>query len=70
MGGCLWVLCKAAAIARLGAVSSVWAFGASLGAGPSIVVAQALARASAAPLIYFYAYIVDDEDAKGEYYNW
>ena len=27
-------------------------------------------RASAAPLIYAYEYVVDDEDAKGEYYNW
>ena len=36
----------------------------------SIVVAQSVARASAAPLIYAYEYVVDDEDAKGEYYNW
>ena len=33
-------------------------------------VVQCVARASAAPLIYCYAYVVDDEDAKGEYYNW
>ena len=48
----------------------VWALGASVGAGPAIVVAQSVARASAAPLIYSFEYIVDDEDAKGEYYNW
>ena len=48
----------------------MWALGASAGAGPAIVVAQCVARASAAPLIFFYEYIVDDEDAKGEYYNW
>ena len=40
------------------------------GAGPAIVVAQAVARATSAPLIYAYEYVVDDEDAKGEYYNW
>jgi len=44
--------------------------GASVGAGPAIVVAQCVARASAAPLIYSFNYVVDDEDAKGEYYNW
>lgn len=76
MGGALWIIAKSAAIGRIGeaatssAGGSVWALGASLGAGPAIVVAQCLARASAAPLIYFYEYIVDDEDAKGEYYNW
>ena len=48
----------------------MWALGASAGAGPAIVVAQCVARASAAPLIFFYEYIVDDEDAKGKYYNW
>ena len=41
-----------------------------MGAGPCLVVAQCLSRASAAPLIYAYEYVVDDEDAKGEYYNW
>ena len=35
-----------------------------------MVVAQCVARACAAPLIYFCQYVVDDEDAKGEYYNW
>lgn len=54
----------------MGGTGSVWALGASAGAGPAIVVAQCVARASAAPLIYGYDYIVDDEDAKGEYYNW
>ena len=74
MGGCLWVVAKAASLARLGddagAAGSVWALGASVGAGPAIVVAQCVARASSAPLIFFYTYVVDDEDAKGEYYNW
>ena len=74
MGGCMWVIAKCAAIACIGDAAdgggSVWAVGASAGAGPSIVVAQCLARASAAPLIYVYEYVVDDEDAKGEYYNW
>jgi len=74
MGGCLWVLAKSAAIARLGELGpshgSLWALSGSLGAGPAIVVAQAAARSSAAVLIYCYEYVVDDEDAKGEYYNW
>lgn len=74
MGGCFWAVGKCAALARLGelagAAGSVWALGASVGAGPALVVAQCVARASAAPLIYFYEYIVDEEDAKGEYYNW
>ena len=73
MAGSMWVLAKCAALAKLGTFEaggiSKWALGASIGAGPAIVVAQAVARASAAPLIYFYEYIVDDEDAKGEYYN-
>ena len=71
MGGCLWALAKCQALATLGSGGpSVWAWGASAGAGPALVVAQGVARASAAPLIYLYAYVVDDEDAKGEYYNW
>ena len=75
MGGCMWVIAKSASIACIGGSAagvgtSVWALGASSGGGPCIVVAQCLARASAAPLIYAYEYIVDDEDAKGEYYNW
>mmetsp|Transcript_49956 Transcript_49956/g.153678 ORF Transcript_49956/g.153678 Transcript_49956/m.153678 type:complete len:403 (+) Transcript_49956:78-1286(+) len=76
MGGCMWVVAKAALLAELGrgaagaGGASVWAVGGSAGAGPCLVVAQCVARASAAPLIYCYAYVVDDEDAKGEYYNW
>ena len=70
MGGGFWVIAKCAAIARLGEAPSVWALGASAGAGPAIVVAQGLSRASSAPLVFFYDYVVDDEDAKGEYYNW
>ena len=73
MGGCMWVVAKCAALGQLGALAgptgSVWALAESVGAGPAIVVAQCVARASAAPLIYFFEYIVDDEDAKGEYYN-
>ena len=72
MGGCLWVVAKCAALARLGEMhgASRWAAGASVGAGPAIIVAQCVARASTAPLIFFFDYVVDDEDAKGEYYNW
>ena len=48
MGGCLWVVAKCAALARLGEMhgASRWAAGASGDA------------------------LGDDEDAKGEYYNW
>ena len=70
MGGCIWVVAKAALLATIGGDASVWALRASVGAGPCLVVAQCLSRASAAPLIYAYEYVVDDEDAKGEYYNW
>mmetsp|Transcript_91973 Transcript_91973/g.134418 ORF Transcript_91973/g.134418 Transcript_91973/m.134418 type:complete len:395 (+) Transcript_91973:11-1195(+) len=74
MGAGLWILAKSAAIARLGDTvgprGSTWVLGGSVGAGPAIIVAQAVARASSAYLIYFHEYIVDDEDAKGEYYNW
>ena len=44
---------------------SAWALGASAGAGPAIVVAQGVARASAAPLVFFYEYVVDDADVPG-----
>ena len=72
MGGAFWAVAKCAAIAHLASPTSasVWALGASVGAGPAMVVAQAKARATAAPLLYFFDYVVDDEDAKGEYYNW
>ena len=72
MGGAFWAVAKCAAIAHLASPTSasVWALGASVGAGPAMVVAQATARATAAPLLYFFDYVVDDEDAKGEYYNW
>ena len=53
-------MAKCATIAALG--PSVWALGASTGAGPAIVVAQGVARASAAPLVFFYEYVVDDAD--------
>jgi len=68
VGAGLWCLAKIATIAALG--PSVWALGASAGAGPAIVVAQGVARASAAPLVFSYEYVVDDADAKGEFYNW
>lgn len=72
MAGSMWVIAKCASLAKLAELAassgSQWAVGASAGAGPAIVVAQGVARASAAPLIYWYEYIVDDEDAKGEYY--
>merc|ERR1711923_18641 len=68
MVAALWVLTKADALGHLGA--SQWSIGGSTGGGPALLVANTVARATAAPLIYFCDYIVDDEDAKGEYYNW
>ena len=56
----VWVVCVAGGVG-----ASTWALGASTGAGPALVVGQGVARASAAPLIYMYDYIVDDEDANG-----
>ena len=58
-----WSLAKCATIAALG--PSAWAVGASAGAGPAIVVAQGVARAAAAPLVFFYEYVVDDADVPG-----
>jgi hypothetical protein len=46
MGGCMWVVAKAALLAELGrgaagaGGASVWAVGGSAGAGPCLVVAQ------------------------------
>lgn len=68
MAGSLWVLAKAAALGNLG--PSKWSLACSTGAGPALLLGNTVARATSAPLIYFYDYIVDDEDAKGEYYNW
>ena len=47
MGGCIWVVAKAALLATIGGDASVWALRASVGAGPCLVVAQCLSRASA-----------------------
>jgi len=60
MAGGLWVLAKCSAISLVSAEHG----------GRAIIAAQALSRASSAPLVYFCDYIVDDDDAKGEYYNW
>ena len=74
MAGSMWVLAKCAILGHLGSLAaggrSVWAVGASVGAGPAILVAQCVARASAAPLVYTFDYVVDDADPKGDYYNW
>ena len=42
MGGCIWVVAKAALLATIGGDASVWALRASVGAGPCLVVAQCL----------------------------
>jgi len=68
MAGSLWVLTKTAALGSLG--PSHWILGSSTGAGPALLVGNTVARATSAPLIYVYEYIIDNEDAKGEYYNW
>eukprot|EP00931_Biecheleriopsis_adriatica_P096653 TRINITY_DN70307_c0_g1_i1.p1 TRINITY_DN70307_c0_g1~~TRINITY_DN70307_c0_g1_i1.p1 ORF type:complete len:386 (+),score=68.46 TRINITY_DN70307_c0_g1_i1:103-1260(+) len=68
MAGSLWALTKVALLGSLG--SSRWIPAGSSGAGPALLVANCVARATAAPLIFACTYVVDDEDAKGEYYNW
>lgn len=49
---------------------SHWAICGSSGAGPALVVANSLCRATAAPLVYSCAYVVDKDDAKGSFYAW
>eukprot|EP00170_Pyropia_yezoensis_P009527 contig_42218_g9563 len=67
----LGTVAKVALLAALGGPgSSVWALGAGSGAGPAIVAAHALARATSPPLVATCAYIVDAEDAKGDFYSW
>ena len=48
MGGCIWVVAKAALLATIGGDASVWALRASVGAGPCLVVAQCLSRVGGA----------------------
>ena len=36
----------------------------------SLPPARCASRACDAPLLYAYDYVVDDADAKGEFYNW
>ena len=68
MGGSLGALGKAIAAGSLG--ESTWRLCGGGGGGPAILVAHTVARASSAPLIYFCKYVTDDEDVKGEFYNW
>ncbi|KAJ1635724.1 cobalamin-5-phosphate synthase-domain-containing protein [Pavlovales sp. CCMP2436] len=68
MGLTLWTLSKVILLGELG--PSVWEFGACAGQGPALVVAHAVARASSSPLIWKCAYVVDAEDAKGDFYGW
>ena len=56
-------------ISQLPAAAATETFGLSKVAA-AIVVSNALARATAAPLVYACDYITDDEDAKGDFYNW
>ena len=82
VGGCIWVVAKIVSIARTGDRTSGSGLGhhddtaviaKALGmgdAGLAIIAAQCIARASAAPLVYACKYITDDEDAKGDFYNW
>jgi adenosylcobinamide-GDP ribazoletransferase len=64
------MLAKTHVLADLGSTRSSWAPFASTGAGPAIVVAHTLARATAAPLVYSFPYVVDEDDAKGDFYAW
>ncbi|GAB0490761.1 hypothetical protein MMPV_001999 [Pyropia vietnamensis] len=73
-GAVALVLATVAKVALLSALGtpgpSVWALGAGTGAGPALLTAHAMARATAPPLVATCDYIVDEEDAKGDFYAW
>jgi hypothetical protein len=64
------MVAKTHVLSDLGRNPSSWRLFSSTGAGPALVVAHTLARATAAPLIYTFEYVVDDDDAKGDFYAW
>mmetsp|Transcript_112548 Transcript_112548/g.363511 ORF Transcript_112548/g.363511 Transcript_112548/m.363511 type:complete len:374 (-) Transcript_112548:128-1249(-) len=64
----LLVMAKVHLLAGLG--PSEWAFGASTGLGPALVASGALARCTAAPLLYCCPYAVGEDDAKSDSYSW
>ena len=66
---------KIASIAIIGSVAQpvtpvVTEFFGISNVASAIVVSQSLSRATAAPLVYACKYVTDDEDAKGDFYNW
>ena len=74
VGGCIWVVLKIVAISNIGNHKDAATFSGffdTMGlTASSIIVGQSLARATAVPLVYFCDYITDEEDAKGDFYNW
>lgn len=68
MGLILYTMTKIELLGHLG--PSVWSFGACSGQGPALVLAHTIGRATAAPLIYYNAYVVDEDDAKADFYGW
>lgn len=71
VGLSLWLAAKVALLSRLSLGGpSVWAWGASSGVGPALVVAHAVSRVTGPPLLYTSAYVLDDDDAKKDFYQW
>ncbi|CAM9643209.1 unnamed protein product [Discosporangium mesarthrocarpum] len=68
MGMIIFGLLKFRLLAELGVEPTDWAAG--TGAGPALVAAHSIARATSAPLVFCYEFVQDDEDAKGSVYNW
>jgi adenosylcobinamide-GDP ribazoletransferase len=66
----LYIVAKLALLSDLGRKTSRWVAFGSTGAGPVLVVSHALARATSAPLVFSCQYIVDKDDAKGDFYSW
>jgi adenosylcobinamide-GDP ribazoletransferase len=66
----LYIVAKLALLSDLGRETSRWVAFGSTGAGPVLVVSHALARATSAPLVFSCQYIVDKDDAKGDFYSW
>ena len=72
IGGAIWIVLKIVSVANIAKLETnpPGFFGSMEIVASSIIVGQSLSRATAVPLVYFYDYITDDDDAKGDFYNW
>jgi len=70
VGLSMWMMAKVALLSRLASVPTVWALGGSSGVGPALVVAHSVARMTGPPLLYTSEYVLDDDDAKKDFYIW